>query len=206
MQGCMTTYAEWIHKTWNVQTYYVEDSLARISASAEKEQEYMGKNQVFGAICSHLLADFDLTSSSLRTSQQSLFEEAKRFSNRLPNWGIIVNGELYEAVQPSVLPTEEHAGFVLPTPTQDQREQRYAQGGRSTLCAILEMHKAMLPTPIANDAKNNPSTPSQWKRNDSLNVEAAKLTGKTKQTIGKKSRLHPPFVEWMMGFPIGWTE
>ena len=64
----------------------------------------------------------------------------------------------------------------------------------------------MLPTPTANDAKNNPSTPSQWDRHDSLSVEVAKIEGKTKETIGNNAKLHPQFVEWMMGFPIGWTD
>ena len=30
--------------------------------------------------------------------------------------------------------------------------------------------------------------------------------GKTKETIGEKARLHPHFVEWMMGFPEGWVD
>jgi hypothetical protein len=63
-----------------------------------------------------------------------------------------------------------------------------------------------LPTPTANEAKNNPGTPSQWNRNDSLNVEAAKAIGHTKETIGNDMRLNPLFVEWMMGFPTGWTD
>lgn len=164
----------------------------------------MEKNLVFGTICSHLLAEYDHASSCLRTCQLSLFGVAEKYSDRLPNWGIIVNGELYAAGRPSELPTEERGSFVLPTPTTDQRPQRYKQGGRSTLCAILEGD--MLPTPTVNDATNNPSTPSQWDRHDSLPVEVAKREGKTRETIGKDARLHPQFVEWMMGFPIGWTD
>ena len=64
----------------------------------------------------------------------------------------------------------------------------------------------VLPTPTVNEAHNNPFTPSQWERAGSLNVEAAKMQGYTKDTIGKGFRLNPPFVEEMMGFPIGWTE
>jgi hypothetical protein len=64
----------------------------------------------------------------------------------------------------------------------------------------------MLPTPTVNEAKNNPSTSSQWDRKDSLNVEVVKAMGHTKQTIGKNMRLNPQFVEWMMGFPTGWTD
>lgn len=99
-------------------------------------------------------------------------------------------------------------GFVLPTPTATgtERKTRFAQGGRSLRCALIEMNLLPLPTPTVNESKNNPSTPSQWKRASSLNVEAAKLAGYTLETIGKNSQLNPQFVEEMMGFPIGWTE
>jgi hypothetical protein len=66
--------------------------------------------------------------------------------------------------------------------------------------------KGYLPTPSVNESKNNPYTPSQWKRKDSLNIDAARLAGYTEETIGKDSQLNPPFVEEMMGFPIGWTD
>ncbi len=62
----------------------------------------------------------------------------------------------------------------------------------------------VLPTPTTNDHKNNPHTPSQWLRHDSLNIEAAKLQGFTKETIGRDSQLNPLFVIEMMGFPIDW--
>jgi len=63
----------------------------------------------------------------------------------------------------------------------------------------------LLLTPTVNESKNNPSGASQWERNGSLNVEAAKMHGLNKIT-GKDFQLNPPFVEEMMGFPIGWTE
>lgn len=204
----------------------------------------MEKNLVFGTICSHLLAEYSHELSCWKTSQQSLFGEAETWSDRLPNWGIVANGELYEAAVPSELPTDEPVGFVLPTPTTDQRRQRYKQGGRSTLCAILE-GDMMLPTPCASDAWNTrdsrkrfnrPNTPeyNEKKANNpscqnlytavtkmlptpSANEHKYRLKGDTqaskcleamarKGTFGEKARLHPQFVEWMMGFPIGWTD
>jgi hypothetical protein len=71
---------------------------------------------------------------------------------------------------------------------------------------ICENDGFLLPTPTANEAKNNPTSPSQWNRNDSLNVEMAKKMGYTLETIGKKARLNPLYVQWMMGFPIGWLD
>lgn len=52
---------------------------------------------------------------------------------------------------------------------------------------------SLLPTPTANDAKCN-GTPSQQNRNSAaLNVVAG-------------GALNPEWVEWLMGFPRGWTE
>lgn len=52
---------------------------------------------------------------------------------------------------------------------------------------------SLLPTPTANDAKNN-GAPSQRKRNSSaLNVIAG-------------GALNPEWVELVMGFPCGWTD
>lgn len=65
----------------------------------------------------------------------------------------------------------------------------------------------LLPTPTVNDSKNNPSTPSQWNRDNSMSVQVAQAFGITMdQAIGNNFQLNPPFVEEMMGFPIGWTE
>jgi len=162
---------------------------------------------VFGGNVSDSLASYDHESSCWRTSQLSLFGEEEKWLDRLPRLGMTQNGKLYQ-LGCSVRLIAETDGFVsgmLPTPTQDQRPQRYKQGGRSTWCAILE-NGVKLPTPTVNGAHNSPSHPSQWNRKSSLNVEAAKLKGYTKETIGKDMCLNPQFVEWMMGFPIGWTD
>ena len=52
---------------------------------------------------------------------------------------------------------------------------------------------AMLPTPTAQDASNN-GGPSQYERNSlPLNAVAG-------------GALNPTWVEWLMGFPLGWTD
>jgi hypothetical protein len=60
----------------------------------------------------------------------------------------------------------------------------------------LETFVRMYPTPTVNDSKNN-NPPSQRTENgrhsDSLNVAAG-------------GSLNPDWVEWLMGFPIGWTD
>jgi DNA (cytosine-5)-methyltransferase 1 len=59
------------------------------------------------------------------------------------------------------------------------------------------------PTPTVQDSEND-AGPSQWKRDTSpLNVEVHRRNGKTATT--KTGQLNPTWVEWLMGYPEGWT-
>lgn len=84
--------------------------------------------------------------------------------------------------------------------------------GRLYPLVSLERHISesvgfVLPTPMRHDSKDNPSTPTSWKRHSSMSVEIAMAMGVTMdEAIGKQLRIHPHFVEWMMGFPIGWLD
>lgn len=190
----------------------------------------MKKNRVFGGSFTESLASYDHESSLWKTCQMCFDWGDSTYSEALPKSGMIANGRLYQ-LNNLAHPTYENDGFVLPTPTAVQMESQertdraiqLAKEGKPLYTrrivngikvperrtfGIKEaiIHRTLLPTPTANEAKNNPRTPSQWDRNASLNVEAAKVIGHTKETIGKDSRLNPHFVQWMMGFPSGWLD
>ena len=84
---------------------------------------------------------------------------------------------------------------IFPTPMAAEAKRganhRYARGNLG-LSAVVHM----FPTPTANDSKNN-AAPSQMTENgrhsDALNV-----------VVG--GGLNPFWVEWLMGFPVGWTD
>ena len=106
---------------------------------------------------------------------------------------------------------------LLPTPTQDMinnRTKPYAQGGMSLTAAVKN---GLLPTPTAQDAKNN-GGPSQHRRN-TLPLNAVVLhptpdegaaKGRGAKSAAERGRLggslNANWVEYLMGFPIGWTE
>lgn len=93
------------------------------------------------------------------------------------------------------------AGFqqpMFPTPrsgkTSDESEESWLKRKAAGKVATppLSLAVRMIPTPTANDAKNNGS-PSQVERNSAaLNVVAG-------------GKLNPRWVEWLMGWPIGWA-
>ena len=84
-------------------------------------------------------------------------------------------------------------GETWPTPTAHDAHKPHPsdltarQGGRSLAASV------MLPTPTCQDASNN-GGPSQMNRNTPpLNAVAG-------------GALNPVWVEWLMGWPIGWTD
>jgi hypothetical protein len=90
------------------------------------------------------------------------------------------------------LATQVHHPQMWPTPVADDtglRKKKYQQGGAPLSLQV----QRMWPTPTAQDAKNN-GGPSQMERHSlPLNAEAG-------------GSLNPTWVEWLMGYPSGWTD
>ena len=86
------------------------------------------------------------------------------------------------------------AGRMWPTPTKSDAdggpESNDREGGLNLRTAV---RRETFPTPTVNDSKNN-NPPSQALRNTPpLNV-----------VVG--GHLNPTWVEWLMGWPLGWTD
>jgi hypothetical protein len=100
-----------------------------------------------------------------------------------------------------LLTLNDQIAHLFPTPRATDADK----GTRTTCGAVKEAHRGhgidlpshvrIFPTPTRGDAKNN-NPPSQRKENgrhsDQLNAAAG-------------GSLNPTWVEWLMGFPIGWT-
>ena len=173
----------------------------------------MKRRAVFGGKCGELLAYFAPELSVLRMCQTSFEWGGLMLLEALPKSGTIVNGQLFQLLN-SVRPIEGLDGSVsaiLPTPTASQDykpirpltpSEKAGTHGKSLVGAIGDI---VLPTPTVATSKNTLAGKCQWKRNISLQVTIAKTQG-LDQTTGKNFLLRPPFVEEMMGFPIGWTD
>ena len=87
---------------------------------------------------------------------------------------------------------EDFVACLYPTPTVRGNYNRKGMSKNSGDGLHTHVMK-MLPTPTANDAKNNGSDSQGNRNSDALNVVAG-------------GALNPDWVEWLMGFPRGWTE
>ena len=91
----------------------------------------------------------------------------------------------------------DQVAHLLPTPTQfdatcgDLKGKEWNGKNRHSIKLIQAVK--LLPTPVANDAKNN-GNPSRYTRH-TLSLDA--VAG---------GSLNPEWIEWLMGFPIGWTD
>ena len=177
-----------------------------------------------------LLAKYNPSMQSWRTSQTSLVETEddglEPFSEPWPRSGTMRNGTAY-LLPPLVQITKGTESGLLPTPTaQDNNQVRgkgKAAGKRGT---TLGGFARMLPTPTAQrygtqkgkskGASYRPSLETMAKRSlwptpcagDSRgagpNQNTVTLGREVKRQNG--GQLNPTWVEWLMGYPAGWTE
>ena len=87
------------------------------------------------------------------------------------------------------------SGYLMPTPTQDaaNRTKKYQQGGTP-----LSMAATMWPTPKARDWKDG--------RSEGLGTRHSPNLGQVVGQSQATGALNPTWVEWLMGFPEGWTD
>lgn len=202
-------------------TAFMRDSLAKTLALLESRQVYLREpDQVFTAKSSASLAWYDQDSCSWKTYQQSLVTGWEPYSETWPRWGMTVGGSAFvhpmserritETGGSHWLPTptatanqmapsmQKHQGcrnLMFPTPTTiDAGTGRFntSIGGKPRPSLALMARKNLWPTPTAHNAKET-GAPSQLER-------------KTVQLVDLASGLlNPSWVEWLMGFPIGFS-
>ena len=173
------------------------------------------KGQVFGQSCTELLAKYDQNTRSLKTFQLLLFAEEPESLETLPKSGMTVNGKLWEQTM-WAHPTEERESGLWLTPstvqiepTEGRREKRKAYResiGRKDVAGCLAEQVAtpeMWPTPRASEWKDvGPVGSKSHTHMDKRDYLCAKVKDPEQPT----GSLNPQWVEWLMGYPIGWTD
>jgi hypothetical protein len=175
----------------------LEDSRARTSAQLARERVSKEAEADCGKSSRESLAKYDPISRSWKTRQFSLLGGLIEFSETWPRWGSMQNGALY--LLPIAVPRiEGNESGYWPTPQahdaskgDPKRVGRYGtkHGGRN-----LNGKAAKWPTPISRDWRSGKVSQATMERN----------SRPLSEQIG--GSLNPMWVEWLMGFPLGWTD
>lgn len=185
-------------------------SPAKTSPSPARAQDSTEPARVFGPSTHDSLASFDPDTSSWRTSQLSLLGGLDEFSETWPRSGMTRNGTAYQRVPLAPL-TGGIASGLWRTPQARGGDRRGAQNGSERLAQGHSMGLSeqivspeTWPTPRASDAKGA----GDWRKPSTQKMADKSYLGATvvleAQTPG--GQLNPTWVEWLQGFPLGWTE
>ncbi len=146
---------------------------------------------------------YDQTSSSWKTSRGSISEEVPRSLLILPRSGTMQNGTLY-LQRPLVPRTSGSASSLWRTPDANTGQrgwksaEAYFDGDQFHISLNDQVRwtppEQRWPTPTARDYKDVGENTNYQRA-----AEKARLAG----AVG--GPLNPMWVEWLMGFPTGWT-
>ena len=184
-------------------------SRAKTSPPQEKAQDSMASEAASGLKCLGSLARFDLDSCSWKTHQFSLLGGLESFSETWPRWGMMRDGECSAQSMPERLTGEIGSGSseLCPTPRAGNPGSRPNGKGGKILAeevAITEGQRIRgqktWPTPTAHNAKEKDS-PSEATLNTPTLCHQARGGDKT-----QPKHLNPVWVEWLMAWPLGWTD
>ena len=207
---------------------FLADSLAKISARQEKVQGSKANEADFGTTCAASFAKYDHGESLWKTAQRSLLGGSEKFSETWPRWGSMRSGESFLRPIPA-LPICESASGLWPTMTV---HGNYNQPGMSKTSGMgLASAVRLWQTPVADDAverkrgkynsRGEPKLSAQVKliptptaMNFTGGAAMCKWGGagaraKMKTMFSSEEingQLNPEWVEWLMGWCIGWTD
>jgi len=191
-----------------VSTSSVEASPAKTFPSLASELALKVRALVSGQSMPGSFAIYDRNSSSWKTSEVCFLPEWEEYSETWPRSGTIVGG-IASQQQPLVPPISANASGSSdtndrwPTPQASDNRQR---GTANATARRLEMGKQIgleaavkfFPTPTRHTAKEN-GYPAEYTRRT---VNLGAIFVDREQGTGT---LNPDWVEWMMGYPVGWT-
>ena len=167
-------------------TLFVEDSPARIFRQQERCEESTANDQDSGPNTPALLARFDPSTQLWKTSQLSLFGGLSEFSGTWPRSGMLRSGIVYQ-LDPLVRLTDETGSGYWPTPMAHEG----GTGPVSLTGAVSGRFHMTLDRAVELDRLHQDS-------------DQEAMTFETYRNDGGK--LNPNWIEWLMGYPTGWTE
>jgi len=202
-------------------TLYLADFHAKTSPQRGGGLELMEKEAECGEKWRGSFVKYSQDTCSWKTHQCSLLGDLDEFSETWPRWGLMRNGECWEQTQLEHPIKESVYGFTVPTPvasdgttgsligkndnfyeTKTGMPRKVNQNGKDGSVGLGRLVK-MWPTPQASDNRDrgNMSNPSVQRR-----VAIGKQISLSQSVHPTSGQLNPMWTEWLMGWPIGFTD
>jgi hypothetical protein len=203
---------------------FQEASRARTLVQPEKAQVSPAIDQDYGKSLPGLLARYDPVTSLWKTAQCSLFEGLEQSLVTWPRSGSMRNGVCYQ--RPMLEPcTLERESGLWPTPTLCGNHN-YPGASKTSGMGLASAVK-LWQTPVANDAANRSKGLWSGRGEPKLSAQvilyptptassdaAGRPGSKMQKMLGNcpavresgDGMLNPTWVEWLMGWPLGWTD
>jgi hypothetical protein len=201
-------------------TLYREVFHAKTLAQQDEGQE-LTENEVGCGVKWHgSFTRYDPNSSSWKTHQCLLLGDLEPYLQTWPRWGLMRSGECWE--QSMLVPRTSviESGFVPNDEDFFHTPNTSGMDGGSNSRKALRKRKEMWPTPCL---PGNGGTNGKAKLKTMLNWPTPRTRGMCggtghKQMLIQKlgeeegtemfngGKLNPSWVEWLMGWPLGWTD
>lgn len=193
-------------------TSSVEDSLAKTYLAQERARESTEREVDCGLNLQESLARYDPATHLWKTRQCSLFEGLDECLETFPKAGTMQGGVLWELTMWERPISERECGYWR-TPDagaggeiSDEKAADYAAGKPRKSGSAIQIrlcdqvrHRRLYPTPTRSDYKGRGPNSKQQGLPEIVN-------GGIETPPTKTVRLNPAWVEWLMGWPIGWTD
>jgi hypothetical protein len=153
-------------------------SPAKESAPQDQGQGLTTSAAGYGQRWSGSFARYDPATCSWRTHQCCLDGEWDEYSEIWPNWGSLHDGECFP-LAPLVLHIHGRDCFYWHTQTANDCKP----AGQSEMGQV-----------------------QKWLQGESIKNTYIRLRSLLAARCGRREPPNPPFLEWLMGWPIGWTE
>lgn len=196
-------------------------SRARTSRTRGPVPAYPASDPASGSSSPALFALWNPGTCSWRTSQLSLLGGWTPFSGRWPRSGTMRSGSAYRlpplvprisgtgsSSWPTPIPTPSASGFEcrdVGRMLERREECKKKHGNGNGFGLTLGQFVAVYPTPRASDWRSGSvSEQTHGKNSRPLCEQIVRMEASGDST--RPTSLNPAWVEWLMGFPIGWTD
>lgn len=192
-------------------TWFRADSRVRTFPLLARVQVSTASAQACGEKWPASLTRYDRDSSSWRTAQLSLLADSDEFSETWPSWGSMRNGECWERMT-QVLRIGASESGLWPTPTTPNggRSLKHVDEwrGRSAYHngKKVQVDLAQAVRLVSAGIWPTPTVCGNYNRKGASKTSGDAIATAASQLNGISGPLNPTWVEWLMGWPQGWTD